>query len=159
MKSLIVFYSLEGNTRFIAQTIAEEIKGDILELKPVNDIKQKGFMRYLWGGKQAMSKKIPELKPFDKNPNDYDLIVIGTPVWAFTFAPALRAFYSKNKIQNKKIALFCCHGGGKAGTLNKMKEQLTGNNIVGEIDFMDPLIHNKEDNARKAKEWARKIVK
>ncbi|MBI6872212.1 flavodoxin family protein [Clostridium aciditolerans] len=34
MKKLVVFYSFEGNTRYIAQSIAKAINADLLELKP-----------------------------------------------------------------------------------------------------------------------------
>jgi flavodoxin len=55
-------------------------------------------------------KEKPVLYSFDKNPNDYDLIFIGTPVWAFSYAPAFNSFFDKIKIINKKIALFSCSG-------------------------------------------------
>lgn len=34
MKNLVVYYSLEGNTKLIAEFIAKEIGADIIELKP-----------------------------------------------------------------------------------------------------------------------------
>ena len=34
MKTLVVYYSLEGNTKLIAQTLKEELNCDIVELKP-----------------------------------------------------------------------------------------------------------------------------
>ena len=33
MKNLVIFYSLEGNTKLIASTIARAINADVLELK------------------------------------------------------------------------------------------------------------------------------
>lgn len=45
MKKLVVFYSFEGNTKFLAEAIANEIKADILELKPKKEIKTKGFFK------------------------------------------------------------------------------------------------------------------
>lgn len=66
----------------------------------------KGFMKFLWGGKQVFSKKQPELLLFDKNPEDYDLFIIGTPVWAWTYAPALRTFFANTNLSNKKSLCF-----------------------------------------------------
>ena len=153
-----MFYSFEGNTRFIVNAIAESINADILELKPKKELTTKGFMKYVWGGRQVLFKKRPDLMPFDKNPEDYDIVFIGTPVWAYTYAPTLRAFFSKIHLKNKKIALFCCHGGGMKKTLENMEELLSENNIVGKIDFLRPLDNDKEANRKKAINWAIKLI-
>ena len=158
MKKLIVYYSLEGNTRFIAQTIAGTVGADLLELKPKNDISPTGFSRFWKGGGQIIKHVQPELLPFNKQPRDYDMIIIGTPVWAWTYAPALATFFSTVSLKGKKIALFCCSGGGKGKTLAKMKEKLPGNEFIGEIDFIDPARKDKEQNAEKAKIWAQKAL-
>ena len=50
MKKLIVYYSLEGNTKMIAESMAQEIGADLLELTPLQDVSKKGFSKYIWGG-------------------------------------------------------------------------------------------------------------
>ncbi|MDD5669170.1 MAG: flavodoxin [Candidatus Omnitrophica bacterium] len=154
MKIAVVYYSLEGNTKFIAGIIADTLRGDCIELKPVRDINPRGFMKFVTGGGLVFRKILPELAALEKQPSDYDVVVIGTPVWAFSYAPALGAFFEKNKLTGKKIAVFCCSGGGKGRTLECMKEKLAGNTIIGEIDFIEPLKKGKEENAAKAKTWA-----
>ena len=132
MKKLVIYYSLDGNTAFVARTMAGAVGADILELKIKNEQKHSGFLKYFWGGRQVMMKTKPELLPFDKRPEDYDVLFIGTPVWAFTYAPALATFFSSVHLKAKKIALFCCSGGTKGKALKKMAEQLPGNEIIGE---------------------------
>lgn len=154
---LVIYYSFEGNTRFIAEAVAREIKSDVLELKVKNDIKTKSFLKFLWGGKQVLQKKTPELLPLDKNPEDYEIIFIGTPVWAFTFAPALRTFLKDVKLKDKKIALFCTHEGSAAKTFEDMKKELENNDIISENDFAD-VLKNPQQNSLDAKLWAGKIA-
>lgn len=158
MKKLIVFYSFEGNTKYIAESIAKAINADTLEIRPKKDIKSKGVMKYFFGGKQAMLGEKPELEEFDKNINEYDFIFFGTPVWAFTYAPAFKTFFSQKKVKEKKIALFCCDGGNKGKTFENMKVELEGNDIVGEIEFKEP-IKGHEKKAQEAIEWAEKLLK
>jgi flavodoxin len=158
MRKLIVYYSLEGNTRLIAGEIAEEIGADILELKPKKDIQSKGFMRYFWGGKQVMQKEKPELLPLDIKIQDYDLLMLGTPVWAGNYAPVYNTLFESENIKNKKIALFCCHGGGKGKVFNSFKTALEGNEIIGELDLKDPLKNDRNASAANARQWARSIV-
>jgi len=157
MKTLVIFYSFEGNTKLIAENIAKTIDADILELKPKNEIKTKGFMKYVWGGKAAMMKEKPELIPLDKNIEEYDMLFVGTPVWAWSYAPPLNTFFSTQSIANKKIALFCCHGGVKGKIFDKMKQALADNEILGQIDFQDPLKRETIVSIQKAKDWAESI--
>jgi flavodoxin len=159
MKKIVIFYSLEGNTRLIAENIAKTLEADLLELKPKKEIASKGFTKYFWGGKAAMMKTKPELLPLDKDPQHYDVLFIGTPVWAFTYAPPLNTFFTANSFSGKKIALFCCHSGGKGKIFEKMKAALQDNQILGEIDFRDPLKNNPDANIQKAKKWSEDIIK
>jgi len=159
MKILVIFYSFEGNTKLIAENIAETINADILELKPKKEIKSRGFMKYIWGGQKVLMKTKPELLPLDKNPEEYDVLFIGTPVWAWTYAPPLNTFFSTCLLSNKRIALFGCHGGGKGRIFDKMKAVLKGNQILGEIDFRDPSKMNTDTNIQRAKKWAEDIMK
>ena len=157
LKKLVIYYSFDGNTRYVAEVIAQTVGAELSELKPKNEMKSHGFLKYFWGGRQVFMKEKPQLFPFDKRPEDYDLLFIGTPVWACRYAPALATFFSTVKLRDKKIALFCCSGGFRGKTLEKMKEELRENHIIGEIDFVEPLKHDKERNAEKAKRWARLV--
>ena len=157
VRKLVIYYSLEGNTAFIAKTIAETIQADLLELKPKKDIKSKGFMRFFWGGKQVMMKKTPELLPFDKNPADYDLIILGTPVWASNYVPAFRTFFSSSPLRNKHLAFFCCYAGNEGKTFKNMKHALSENTFIGEIGFCNPL-KEADRYAKIAEDWAKELV-
>ncbi|MDD2487085.1 MAG: flavodoxin [Candidatus Gracilibacteria bacterium] len=139
MKSLVIYYSFEGNTKYIASNIAEILDSDLVEIKTEKElIGTHGFMKYFWGGKKVLMNEKPEIEDINVNFDDYDLIFIGTPVWAFTYTPPLNTFFEKYKIQGKNIVIFCCHGGNKKNTLEKMKIRLVGNEIVGELDFYEP---------------------
>ncbi len=158
MKTLVIYYSFEGNTKLMAEAMAEAVGADLLRLQPRREIQTHGFMKFVWGGKAAMMKDKPELLPLDKNPDDYDLLLLGTPVWAWTYAPPMNTFLSGTPLSGKKIALFCCHGGGKGAIFEKMKAALPGNEFLGEIDFRDPAKRDMEANRGKAQDWARSMA-
>ena len=159
MKTLLVYYSLEGNTKLIADAIAEEIDCDVIQLIPKNDVPKKGFMKYVWGGKQVVLNENPELEPFDKNFDSYDLIIIGSPVWAGSFAPAFNTLFSQVSLKNKKVVLFCCYAGTEGKIFDSFKKKLQSNRMLGELGFKDPLKNNTEENIKKAKHWIRKFKK
>lgn len=157
MKSLIVFYSLEGHTKFIANIIAEELQCDLLELKPEKEIPKTGFRKFFWGGKSAIFKEKPTLQNKIPNLKEYDTILIGTPIWASTYAPSVNTFVSDNEIKQKKICFFACHGGGGAKKcFKKLEGVLAGNIILGTIDFIDSNDDEKEKRD-KVKSWLASI--
>jgi len=161
MKILIVFYSLTGNTKKLAMAIAAAAGGDLLEIKTKKEIPGNGFAKYWAAGLQIIKRGLPELLPADKNPGNYDLIFLGTPVWAATLAPAVHSFLLGSKLKNKKIALFCAHGGDNPGkAFEELRKGLTGNEIVGQLDFKMDMIPSQQlsANLKRAADWARKIA-
>ena len=138
MKTAVIYYSFEGNCALVAKAIKNALNADIFEIKTTDTKKRTGFAKYLWGGFQVITRKKPELEPLSVDVNAYDLLILGTPAWAASPAPAIVSFLDKAKIKGKKIALFCCHAGGKGKAFDKFKALLPGNTIAGEIDFNSP---------------------
>lgn len=158
MKGLVVFYSLGGHTKLIADIIAKELKCDLLELKPVKEYPKKGFAKYLWGGMSVILSKKPSLKNKIPNLNEYDTIFIGTPIWAGTYAPPINTFISETEISQKKVVFFACHGGGGAKKcFDKLEVVLKDNTMLGSIDFVDS--NDEIEKRNKLKEWIGKTFK
>lgn len=118
MKTLVVYYSRTGNTRKAAESIAKHLNADIDEIIDKKNRTRK-IIGWLIAGKDASQKKLTEIE-YEKNPDDYDLVIIGTPVWAWTMTPAIRTYLSKNKF--KKVAFFCTSGGSPGKVLEHMRE-------------------------------------
>ncbi len=158
MKILIVYYSFEGNCKYVAEEISKNLNAEILELKPKADVKTKGILKYVFGGKQAVLNEKPELLPLEKNIDSYDFIFLGTPVRAWNYAPALKTFFSENKIKEKKVALFCCSGGGMGKTLENMKKELYENEVMGEMEFVNALKQTKCNVEAAVGNWVDNIM-
>jgi len=153
-----VYYSLSGNTKFIAKEMRDSINADIIELKPKKELNSESSMKYFWGGYQATMKKKPKLNQITINPLDYDLIIIGTPVWAWTFSPPIRSFLSAFDLSGKNVALWMCHGGGPKNAMERFKSELKDSTIMGDITFKDPLHNSPDDNREKAISWVKSLV-
>jgi flavodoxin len=158
MKTLVIYYSYEGDCTLIAEYIKETVRADILELETEDEKKRTGLTKYIWGGRQVITHALPKLKPYTVNPDSYDLIIIGSPVWAGSPTPALNSFLAETRISGKKLALFCCHAGGKGKFFDKLKAALPGNTIAGEIDFINPARGNREGMVKKLEEWLRGLI-
>ncbi len=158
LKTLVCFYSLDGNTRHIAKAIQQKIDADLLELRIKNPRKYKGFLKYFIGGMQVLFHSRPPLLPLGKDLRDYQLIYFGTPVWAGNYVPAYRTLFSSCELKKKKIALFACCGGKAGKTFDSFKKALIGNEFLGEIEFQDPLKKDPTETKEKAQRWAQEIL-
>jgi len=158
MKTLVIYYSFDGNTRLVSRSIAEAAGADVLELRTEDQPKSKGFSKYFWGGRQVFMKTRPVLLPFDKDPSAYDLLFIGAPVWAFAPAPAMSSFLEKSGLKGKKVAVFCCSGGGPGRTLDRMAETLAADNaVIGRMHFVEPL-RSPQAAQDKARRWVQEVL-
>jgi hypothetical protein len=95
------------------------------------------------GGKESRTRKLPTLQPYDFDPTDYEFIIIGTPVWAWTFAPVLITFLNENEIANKKIILTCSHRGSPGKTIDNLIDNLPNNQIIFSTEIKASI---KDDN-------------
>ncbi len=143
-KVLIVFYSHTGSTKVMAKKIAREICADILEIKPAKEVTKSG-LKFLWGGAQAVMKKEPELKPLKKDPEDYDVIIIATPVWASNMTPPVRTFLNKHMARKKKVALIAKADGNAGKTIPSMKELLVKCKIIATLELVGNYADKKAD--------------
>jgi len=158
MKTIVVYYSLEGNTDFVAKKIASELNADLLRLYPKKVYPKKGFSKYFWGGKSAVMGESPELEPYSFNAQTYDLVIFGTPVWAGTFAPPLRTFINENSLEGKKIAAFACQAGeGNPKKFAKLKKALSIENFEAELALINPKKRQSDSNEKKIKEFCQKL--
>jgi flavodoxin len=157
MKALVIFYSYEGNTACAAKAIGAACGADCLELKPVGEHKRRGFSKYVWGGRQVLTKAEPPLEPLTADPAGYDLLFLGTPVWAGTYAPAWRTFFAGRHLAGKDVALFCCYGGSAGGTFRHFRRELADCRVLGELGLRDPGKRDTERQLQRAAEWTREM--
>ncbi len=124
MKTLIVYYSRTGNNEKQAKLIAEKLDADsdkIIDLK-----NRRGVLRSIIAGFDAFLKRLTKIK-YDKNPEKYDLVIIGGPIWSGTMAPAIRTYLKENKsiLKNKNLAFFSIAGSRKEQKLFRDMGYLT----------------------------------
>lgn len=108
-KTLVVYYSRTGNTEAVAKKLAEKFDADIETL--IDKRNRDGLVGYTRASKDALAKNLTDLEPLNLDPDDYDIILIGTPSWYGNLTPAVRTFLAGHDLSGKCAALF--------GTTNK----------------------------------------
>ena len=121
MKILIVYYSRTNVTRKIAEELQKKLDCDIEEI--TDGGKYNGKLGFLKGGMNASMGRTSYINPITKNPSDYDLVIVGTPVWASNMAPPVFTYLMRYRDQIRSMASFCtCQGSGYERTLAKLAE-------------------------------------
>jgi len=160
MKTAIVYYSMSGNVKSVAEKLGEKLDADLIEIKPVKAFPDSGFKKFLWGGKSAVMGEKPALEPYSFNADKYDTVIIGSPVWASGFAPPVRTFLSdnKDKLLTKKLTAFFCQSGNGAEKAEKKMCALLGIECLSaSLVLIDPLTKTNGENEEKINTFAEKI--
>ncbi len=112
MSRAVIYYSLTGNTEKTAKLIAEKTGADLIRIDTVKPM-PKGFKsQIMYGGMLATFGMKPELKDVPEKLGQYDDIIMGTPVWAGTFAPAFKTLFARYPLADKVTAVFTYSGSG-----------------------------------------------
>ncbi len=161
MKTAIVYFSLSGNTEFAAKKIAEKLNAELIRLQPEKAYPDSGFRKFFYGGKSAFMKEAPALENPPFVLKDYDCVILGTPVWAGTFAPPLRTLIRENagKWGEKRVAAFVCSGGGPGKTLDKLKAELGIPAFAAALSLIDPKARPSEENEKQIAVFCAEIEK
>jgi flavodoxin len=109
MKILVTYYSRTGTTRKVAEALAQKMGAELAEIKDTMD--RSGVLGYLKSGRDAMKRLTTKLEPTNHNPAAYDLVVVGTPVWAGNMSTPVRTYLVEQKNNFKAVAFFCTMGG------------------------------------------------
>lgn len=120
MKTLIVFYSRSGNTRKVAEALLNSLKCDIEEILDTQN--RSGPVGFLRSGYQASRRKLTVLQDIKNDPSQYDLLIIGTPVWGGNMSTPIRTYIQQNKEKFNNVAFFCTYGNsGQEKTFSEME--------------------------------------
>jgi flavodoxin len=131
MKSLVVYYSRTGTTKTVGKAIAKELKADSDE---IIDLKNRlGPINWFIAGGDAKRRKLTKIR-VKKKPESYDMIIIGTPIWAKNMTPAVRTYLTNHKLNGKKVCFFCTSGGDKVqNAFAEMKKLAPKSAMVGKL--------------------------
>lgn len=118
-KTLIAYYSFSGNTRTLAESIAAQVSGELVEIAPQSPY----AFDYNTAAKEARSEIAREFCPELLSGNEpidvYDTVFVGTRNWFKSIAPPVLTFLRKHDFTGKTVAPFCTHGGGGFGEIER----------------------------------------
>ena len=71
-----------------------------------------------------------------ETPEDYDMIIIGTPIWSEKMTPAVRAYLTNYHLTSKKVAFFTTQGGDEpVEAIAEMEEMAAESEVIGALSI------------------------
>ena len=114
MKDIVVFYSNTGSNRYLANRLANAMRCEIKEIKPIIN-----WPLLFWMGINFGNQKI------NADLTKYDRVILVGPIWMGKFIVPLKAFVKKHKNEiNKMIFVTCC------GSSYEKKDEQFGHGLV-----------------------------
>lgn len=130
-KELVVYFSVYGTAKAVAEEIARQTGADLQEIVPeVPYDSDRGHYNDL--ARLAKKEHDEDQRPTMKNDIDiasYDRIYVGYSMWWFTFPMILYTFFDRYDFAGKTIVPFNTHMGSSDGgtydTIRQMEPQAT----------------------------------
>ena len=151
-KVLIVYYSWGGNTHELALQLQKKIGGDLYRLET-----QKTYLPfpeiYQEAKEELSNAYLPELKNPIPDIEAYDLVLIGSPIWWYSPAPAVLTFLSQCDFGGKPVALFSTHEGDLRGFDQTFEKAVKNARILSGEDIHFKLLKNEEELNKRISSW------
>jgi len=107
LKTLVVYYTRTGNTKFIAERVARGLGAETEEV--IDERNRRGPIGFLRSGYESTRGLTTKIRETREDPRSYDLVVVGTPVWNGRPSSPIRTWLSKQDLAGKKTAIFCAN--------------------------------------------------
>ena len=157
MKCIVVYYSYGGNTRRVAEKIAAAAGADLVEIETAKPYTGSYDQVVDQGQREVNSGFCPELKPVEVDLSQYDAVVLGSPVWWYTFAPAMNSFLSKTDLSGKAVYPFATNGGWIGHTFKDFARACPGADVHAGLNvrFNESSQLTSEEEIRR---WAKHLA-
>lgn len=120
-KTIVIYHSYTGHTKMVADYIKEKLNCDILELKPKTPFSNDYQTVVDMYENNSINDKVIELEEININLDEYDEVILGSPVWWYIITPVIASFLKKYDLSKKEIYPFATNAGWIGSTFEDIK--------------------------------------
>jgi flavodoxin len=146
MKTLVVYYSLSGNTQKVAEAIANRFEADVIRLE---DRRSRtglfGMLRTIY---QTLFSRPGKIRNPRIDPYEYDLLILGSPIWLMKLIPPIRSYILKEKDRFNKVAFFCTEGSSGGSKVFKTMGILCDKQPIATLEMTEKDIKSDQCNQK-----------
>ncbi len=113
-KILVAYFSATGNTRPVAEKVAEAAGGDLFEIVPAQPYTD-ADLNYSTDCRANAEQNDPDARPAIagtvEDMDQYEVVLIGYPIWWGRAPKIIHTFLEAYDLSGKTVATFCTSGG------------------------------------------------
>ena len=130
MRKIFIYYSFSNNGEAVSNYLKN--KGyDIRRIKVKKDLPNNFFLSILIGGYKSLVNYKEKLVDFDNNIDDYDEILIGSPIWNDRLSSPITTLLDNINLEDKRIKFILYSGSGQGKHANEfIKSRYPNANII-----------------------------
>lgn len=153
MKTLVAYFSCSGQTKQVANVIAQTIEAKIHEIQPAIPYSSADLN---WQDKNSRSSiemndktSRPAIKNRVADMEEYEVVFLGFPIWWYVAPTIINTFLESYHLQGKTIVPFATSGGSGAGKTNAHLQVSCPN----QTKLCPTKVFYKQPTTRQIKEW------
>ena len=153
-KILVVYFSISGNTRSLAQILSKEYHANLYEIKakiPYKSVDMAWDDNSRCGLESRNKVPLPEITDKNACVENYEVILLCFPIWWHIAPKVINTFLESYNFKGKKIILFATSSGGGFGETLK--------NLKGSVDESTIIEEGKVFNGRAPQREVSKFIK
>ena len=150
-KILIVYYTLQGNARRVANAIQTQTDGNLFEIELVKPYSlASSFVKGILHTRKGFG---PALKTRVENLHEYDTVFIGSPVWAYTLSSPMVSFLNEHDLSGKTVIPFVTHDGNPGKYFEKFAEKCPNADLSKKMEFVKPKKKTDDELKQEVNGW------
>lgn len=157
-KTLVVYYSATGNTKSVAEMIAEETNGDLFEIQPQDPYSDEDLnwtdenSRVTREYENEDERNVELVSTTVDNWEDYDTVFVGYPIWWGIAAWPVNTFVENNDFDSKTVVPFCTSSSSGLGQSGELLAQAAGSG-----DWQEGQRFQSRTSASEVQEWLNEL--
>ena len=157
-KVLVAYYSAQGHTRTVAETIADELDADLFEIVPEQPYSSDDLN---WDNENSRVSRehedeslrdVPLAKVAPDNFAGYETVILGYPIWWAIAAWPTDHFVTDNDFSGKKVVTFCTSASSGLGQSTTLLA-----NAAGSGDWQDGQRFASNADENDVRTWAQSL--
>jgi flavodoxin len=142
MRSLVVYHSLSGTTRKVAERAARALAADLAEVRTPRYAR--GLLGFMRAGRDSWTGRLPPIEVSGGSPEGYDFILVMGPVWVAHASTPIRAYLAQNCGKFRRLAFVLTCGNSASSRAFQEMGELAGRKPDAAFSIRERDIKNQE---------------